>query len=260
MHIESLSFFPLSDIEALHFVIMNDINELMQIETKIRTKEKRRRRKDWFSPVCIILSYGSWSANVAVIDLPSFVVIVSVMSVNVTDTNTGVIFADGHVKPCVGVVIALVVTSNVPLPFVVVNVSEPVTVVAVLFRPLGSLFPGGVKHPCVTSAVALNVASPPVPAPATSPVADNEADVTLPNSSTTLLTVRSGCPTKCRPRSFVVLVGAIANAPDESNAGAISSKAVAIAAVGMPIFLMLSDIFPRVIVTTKVNTGFATII
>src|SRR5215203_579217 len=219
---------------------------LCKLRLKLELKKKRRGRKDWFSPVCLILSYGSWSANVAVIVLPSSVVIVSVMSVNRTDTNTGVIFADGQLKSSVGVVIALVVTSNVPLPFVVVNVSEPVTVVVLLSRPLGSLFPGGVKHPCVTSAVELNVASPPVPAPATSPVADNEADVTRPVSgSITLLTVRSGVPTKCRPRSFVVVSGAIANAPDESNAGAISSKAVAIAAVGMPIFLMLSDIFPQ---------------
>src|SRR5215212_763096 len=186
---------------------------------KRERRRKRRGRKDYFL-VCfsLILSYGSWSANVAVIVLPSSVVIVSVMSVNRTDTNTGVIFADGQLKSSVGVVIALVVTSNVPLPFVVVNVSEPVTVSVLLSRPLGSLFPGGVKHPCVTSAVELNVASPPVPAPATSPVADNEADVTRPVSgSITLLTVRSGVPTKCRPRSFVGGVsGAIANAPVES--------------------------------------------
>jgi hypothetical protein len=39
MHIDSL--FPLSNIEALHFVIMNDFNELMQIETKIRKKKEK---------------------------------------------------------------------------------------------------------------------------------------------------------------------------------------------------------------------------
>jgi hypothetical protein len=41
MHVDSLSFLPLSNIEALHFVIMNDFNELMQIETKIRKKKEK---------------------------------------------------------------------------------------------------------------------------------------------------------------------------------------------------------------------------
>jgi hypothetical protein len=43
-------------------------------------------------------------------------------------------------------------------------------------------------------------------------------------------------------------------------AGAISSKADAIVAIGIPIFfLMLSDIFPRLVVTNNVNTGCETI-
>jgi hypothetical protein len=40
----SLSFFPLSNIEALHFVIMTDFNELMQIKTKIGEKETEKGR------------------------------------------------------------------------------------------------------------------------------------------------------------------------------------------------------------------------
>jgi hypothetical protein len=49
-----------------------------------------------------------------------------------------------------------------------------------------------------------------------------------------------------KPPLRVVLVGSIANAPVESIAGPISIIAMAIVAVRTPIFLLVSDIFPRV--------------
>ena len=50
-----LSFFPLSHIEALHFVIMNDFNELMQIETKIGEKETEKGRRENYCDIFLLL-------------------------------------------------------------------------------------------------------------------------------------------------------------------------------------------------------------
>jgi hypothetical protein len=50
-----LSFFPLSNIEALHFVIMNDFNELMQIETKIGEKETEKGRGENYCDIFLLL-------------------------------------------------------------------------------------------------------------------------------------------------------------------------------------------------------------
>jgi hypothetical protein len=83
------------------------------------------------------------------------------------------------------------------------------------------------------------------PKPATLPLAKR---VTV--SSETSLSIVC-LPTKC---------GFYANAPVVSSAGAIRTIAAVIAVANTVIFLiLLSDIFPRLLVTTNVNTRFETI-
>ena len=190
-----------------------------------------------------ILSYGSTSGNVAVI-VPVWASIVSTMSLNVTGpTSVSVILSDGQLKLKSSIVTGSVVTVNSALPCLVgSNGACAVSVALASSRPCGSFDPLGVIHPTVAVTVADSVAVPaPVPAPATSPEAVKKAP-------SVLSAVTVGVPTKCSPPLRVVSVGvttSCANAPVGSIAGPINTKATAIAAVGIPIFLMLSDIFPR---------------
>jgi len=157
------------------------------------------------------------SGKVAVSVLLGPDVIVSVTSVKVTLTNTGVI-PSGHVKPAV--VIGVVLTLNVPLPDRVLNVCVPDTTVVDLFSPLGcwSLLPL-LMQPRVTSAFADSVAVADVPAPATSPVAVRDAEVD------DFVAVTSGDPTKWRPPVCVTEVGPTAKATVEIAATAPISAA-----------------------------------
>ena len=208
-----------------------------------------------FSPVCFsYLSYGSWSANVAVI-VPVCASIVSLMSLNViAPTNVSVIRSDGHSKSKSSIDIGSVVTSNSPLPCLVgVNGAVAVTVVSTSSRPLGSFDPLGVIQPTVAETSASSVAVPaPVPAPATSPVAVNVAP-------SVLSTVSVGSPTKCSPPLRVVVSGAIANAP-VINVVDVIAISIAIIAGAITLFILLSGILGRKLNDILVIMGYDEII
>src|SRR5215216_2557058 len=76
-------------------------------------------------------------------------------------------FADGHSKS--GSPSAVNERLNDPLPDLVLKVSDTEMSSVVVLNPLGSLSPL-LMHPCVTSAVPVNVAVAVLPAPATSPL------------------------------------------------------------------------------------------
>jgi hypothetical protein len=83
------------------------------------------------------VGYGSWLGKLWV-RVPVWAVIVSTMLVNVT-VLCATILALGQLKPP-GIDTGLVVTENVPRPWLVVNGLLPVVVVVVCFKPTG-LFP-----------------------------------------------------------------------------------------------------------------------
>ena len=171
------------------------------------------------------------SGKVAVVE-PVWLVTVSVMSVYVTLTRTGVMFALGQLNPAI--VIGVVDTVKEPLPFLVVGkFTVPLVVSLVLTSPDGSLFPGGVTQPLVTSAVADRSAVPPVlPAPATSPVADKVAVLFK------RVAVAVGAVVKCRPPVRVMSV-AVAEAVVAASAGtAARASAISDRTAMMPIFLI----------------------
>src|SRR5215203_5281608 len=156
-----------------------------------------------------LVDHGSMSGKVAVI-VPVWLVMVSVMSVNVTLTRVSVMLALGHAK-VEGTPTAFVLTLKVPLPCRVSNVTEPVTVVVVVCSPLGSLLPLGVTQPTVTVAVADRLAVALVPAPQTSPVAVKNA---VPVGPLVFVAVTSSVvfSQTCSPPVLVTDVGGTANA------------------------------------------------
>jgi len=114
------------------------------------------------------------SGKVAVIE-PDELVMVSVMSVNVTLTSVSVI-GGGHSKS-EGIVTSLVLTLTLPLPDLVLKVVVPETGSVTVCSPEGSWsFDPLLMQPTVAVAVASRVAVAVVPAPQTSPVTVKNAE------------------------------------------------------------------------------------